>query len=332
MKILVTGGGGFLGRRIVNRLLSRGCHVRVFQRSRHPDLEAQGVEVFSGSLADKPTLNRAVDGVDAVFHVAAKAGVWGKREEFESANVTGTRNLLECMDANGVRDLVYTSTPSVVFSGDSFEGADESLPYGRNWLCDYARTKAEAEAMVLSSHDGENRRCVALRPHLIWGPGDPHLLPRVIDAAVAGRLKQVGDGRNRVDITYVENAAEAHLQAWDALRKGVSGGKAYFLSQGEPVVLWPWINSLLERIGERPLRKSISARAAYTAGAVAEVLWKLLPLRGEPPMTRFVAVELSKSHWFSIEAARSDFAYQPESYSTEQGLDAFVEWWKKNRK
>ncbi|MCC5834128.1 MAG: NAD-dependent epimerase/dehydratase family protein [Opitutales bacterium] len=332
MKALVTGGGGFLGRRIVERLLARGCEVRSYQRSGHPDLAAKGVEVVQGSLVDRSALQAAMFGVDVVFHVAAKAGVWGRRQDFESANVLGTRNVLKCMDALGIRDLVYTSTPSVVFSGEAFEGADESLPYGRNWLCDYARTKAEAEALVLARHDGDARRCVALRPHLIWGPEDPHLLPRVIEAACSGRLKQVGDGRNWVDITYVENAADAHLQAWDALRSGRCGGQAYFLSQGEPVELWPWINQLLERIGEKPLAKSISARAAYVAGVVAEALWTVLPLKGEPPMTRFVSVELSKSHWFSIEAARRDFAYRPENHPTEAGLDAFVEWWQKVRK
>lgn len=332
MKTLVTGGGGFLGRCIVERLLARGCEVCSFQRSAHADLEARGVRVVQGSLTDRPALQAAMVGADVVFHVAAKAGVWGRKQDFEAANVRGTQTVLECMKALKIRDLVYTSTPSVVFSGEAFEGADESLPYGCNWLCDYARTKAEAESMVLGAHDGSGRRCVALRPHLIWGPGDPHLLPRVIEAAGSGRLKQVGDGRNRVDITYVENAADAHLQAWDALRDGRCGGKAYFLSQGEPVMLWPWINQLLERVDEAPLKRSISARAAYIAGAIAEGLWTVLPLKGEPPMTRFVSVELSKSHWFSIEAARRDFGYHPENHPTEAGLVAFADWWKTTQK
>lgn len=328
MKVLVTGGGGFLGRYIVERLLWRGEAVCSYQRSPHPDLEARGVEVVCGSLTDKASLREAMEGCDAVIHVAAKAGVWGSKTAYEAANIQGTQNVLDLMRDLGVRDLVYTSTPSVVFTGEGFAGADESLPYGRNWLCHYARTKAEAESRVLRHHGKDGLRSVALRPHLIWGPGDPHLLPRVIESARQGRLKIVGDGTNRVDITYVANAADAHLQALDAVRSGAAGGQTYFLSQGESVELWPWINQLFERIGEQPLQSRISARGAYFAGALAEGLWTLLPLKGEPPMTRFVAVELSKSHWFSIANARRDLAYRPENHPTEAGLEAFADWWR----
>lgn len=312
-KVLVTGGGGFLGRRIVQRLLERGLDVHSLQRSPHPDLAAAGVTVHCGDIADPAAVERAVEDCAAVFHVAAKAGVWGRSRDYERANVMGTRTVLAAVRRHRVPFLVYTSTPSVVFSGESFEGADESLPYGCNWLCHYARTKAQAEAMVLDAN-GEGLATCALRPHLIWGPGDPHLAPRLLEAARRGRLKVVGDGDNLVDITHVENAADAHLQAWDALKAGKAGGQAYFLSQGDPVNLWDWVNRFLAGNGEPPLRKRISARAAYVAGAVAEGLWTILPLPGEPPMTRFVAVELSKSHWFSIDKARRDLGYRPENF------------------
>jgi nucleoside-diphosphate-sugar epimerase len=324
MRVLVTGGGGFLGRHIIDLCLARGWQVVSYQRADHPDLAARGVELRRGCLTDAAAVRAAMTGCAAVFHVAAKAGVWGPRREFAAANVTGTRNVLAAARALGVRRLVYTSTPSVVFSGDSFHGADASLPYGRNWLCHYARTKAVAEQMALAAHEPDGLRVCALRPHLIWGVGDPHLLPRVIAAARRGRLRMVGDGANLVDITHVRNAARAHLQAHDALAAGRCGGRAYFLSQGEPVRLWDWLNDLLRRLGVPPVTRRIPLRRAYAAGALAEALWTVLPLPGEPPMTRFVAIELAKSHWFSIAAARRDFGYDPEQQPTAAGVDEYV--------
>lgn len=235
----------------------------------------------------------------------------------------GTRNVIAGCRLHGVGKLVYTSTPSVVFTGDSFEGADESLPYGRNWLSDYPETKAIAERAVLEAHTPGLLATCALRPHLLWGSGDPHLLPRVIARAASGRLRQVGDGLNRVDLTHVTNAAKAHLDAWDALERGTAGGRAYFISNGEPVALWPWINDLLERLAMPPVRKRLSLSAAYRLGAALEGVWRLGRLSGEPPMTRFVAVELAKSHWFSIEAARRDLGYKPE-VSMEAGVRGYV--------
>lgn len=321
--ILVTGGGGFLGRYIVDALLERGAAVRVYQRSDHPDLAARGVAVHRGDLTDRTRLAAAMEGCEAVIHTAAKAGVWGPRAAFFEANVEGTRAVLATARAAGVGRIVHTSTPSVVFSGEAFEGADESLPYGGNWLCHYAETKALAEQEILAAHTDDLRIC-ALRPHLIWGVGDPHLLPRVLARARAGRLAQVGDGTNRVDITHVRNAAAAHILALDALQAGRAGGKAYFISQGEPVRLWPWIADVLSRAGIPPIRRRVSARTAYILGFIAETLWSLLRLSGEPPMTRFVSVELAKSHWFSIEAARRDLGYTPEKHPTEIGLNEYI--------
>jgi 2-alkyl-3-oxoalkanoate reductase len=323
MKVLVTGGAGFLGRYIVDALLARGDAVSIFQRSEAPDLAARGVAVWRGSLVEGEALERAMVGHEAVIHVAAKAGVWGPRAEFEAVNVEGSRRVILACRRLGVRHLVHTSTPSVVFNGESFRGADESLPYGRNWLCDYAETKARAEAEVLAAH-GDGLRVCALRPHLIWGVGDPHLLPRVIARARSGRLRIVGDGLNEVDITHVRNAAAAHLLALDALRADRAGGRAYFLSQGEPVRLWPWINELLAAVGVAPLERRLSLSAAYRLGAVGEWLWRTFRLRGEPPMTRFVATELAKDHWFSIAAARRDLGYRPEDFPTAPALREYA--------
>ncbi len=323
MNVLVTGGGGFLGGYIVTGLLERGWEVAVFGRSARPDLEKKGVRIFRGDLSDPEQVLEACKGFEAVFHVAAQTGVWGGWESFYRPNVDGTQNVINACREQGVRNLVYTSTPSVVFTGEALRAADETQPYGDNWLCNYAHTKSIAEHEVLEADDPDGLRTVALRPHLIWGVGDPHLVPRIIEQAKKGRLRIVGDGDNLVDITHVANAASAHLLALDALERGVGSGKAYFISQGEPVRLWDWINDLLGRLGIPQVDNKISLNKAYAAGAVLEGIWKVLHLKGEPPITRFVAVELAKDHYFNIEAARRDLGYEP-TVSTEAGLVELV--------
>ena len=322
MNILVTGGGGFVGSYVVGRFLQRGYSVRSLGRSPQPQLAAKGIEVVCGDLTDAAVVTAACEGVDAVFHVAARAGVWGSWESYYGPNVIGTRNVVNACLAQGVGRLVYTSTPSVVFNRQAISGGDESLPYGRDWLCHYAHTKAIAEEEALAAN-GEALKVVALRPHLIFGPGDPHLLPRVIESALGGRLKIVGDGASRVDVSYVGNVADAHLNAFDALQFGRGAGRAYFISQGEPVALWPWVNSILEGLGHAPLRKKVSLPVAYSVGAVCEGLWKLLRRREDPPITRFVAVELAKDHYFDISAARRDLNYVPQT-SMSQALELTV--------
>ena len=310
MKILVTGGGGFVGGYIVERLLARGYTVRSIGRSPQPELVAKGVEVVCGDLTDATAVAAACEGVDAVFHVAARAGVWGSWESFYGPNVIGTRNVLSACRKWQVKRLVYTSTPSVVFNGDSIRGGDESLPYGKNWLCHYAETKALAEQEALAANS-EKLQVVALRPHLIFGPGDPHLLPRVVESVKAGRLRIVGDGSAKVDVSYVGNVADAHLDAFDALERGKGAGQAYFISQGEPVDLWPWLNSILEGLGQPPLTQKIPLPLAYGIGALCEGAWKVLRRRTDPPITRFVAVELAKDHYFDIRKAQHALGYRP---------------------
>ena len=310
MKILVTGGGGFVGGYIVERLLARGYAVRSIGRSPQPELVAKGVEVVCGDLTDATAVSAACEGVGAVFHVAARAGVWGSWESFYGPNVIGTRNVLSACRKWQVKRLVYTSTPSVVFNGDSIRGGDESLPYGKNWLCHYAETKALAEQEALAANS-EKLQVVALRPHLIFGPGDPHLLPRVVESVKAGRLRIVGDGSAKVDVSYVGNVADAHLDAFDALERGKGAGQAYFISQGEPVDLWPWLNSILEGLGQPPLTQKIPLPLAYGIGALCEGVWKVLRRRTDPPITRFVAVELAKDHYFDIRKAQNALGYRP---------------------
>jgi nucleoside-diphosphate-sugar epimerase len=327
MKILVTGGGGFLGRHIVRMLMKQGHEVVAYQRSGQPDMEGYGVEVQQGSLLESEPLRAALRGCDAVIHTAAKAGVWGSRRDYFATNLEGTRHLLRLMEEAGIRKLVHCSTPSVVFDGGSHEGADESLPYGRNWLCHYAESKAQAEAEAIAWGRTGKGRVIALRPHLIWGIGDPHLLPKVIERSRDGRLRIIGDGRNRVDITRVENAAAAHLLALNALDDPNAVNRPYFLSQGEPVILWDWINQLLEKVRVDPIRRRVPFKVAYGLGWACEWIWRLGRREEIPPMTRFVAVELASSHWFSIDAARRRLGYRPENYSIAGGLDRYARHW-----
>ena len=308
--VLITGGGGFLGQAVVRRCLARGYHVRVLGRTPLTGELAGRIDFIRGDIAERTTVETAIKGCDFVFHVAAKAGVWGSWEEYLHVNIDGTKNVVEACKAHGIRALVHTSTPSVVFNGEAFRGADESLPYGGSWLCAYAETKAIAEEFALKAASDKLKVC-ALRPHLIWGPGDNHLLPRVLARARAGKLRIVGDGQNLVDVTHVDTAADAHLGALDALLAGRGNGKAYFISQGEPVKLWEFINRLLVGAGEQPITRRISQRSAYILGALLEGVWTLFRFKGEPPMTRFIAVELAKDHWFDISAARRDLGLKP---------------------
>lgn len=320
MTSLVTGAAGFLGRCLVEQLTARGGTVRAFCRRPCPDLDALGAEVMLADLRDAEATAAACAGIDTVFHAAGVAGIWGPWQHYYGVNTLGTRHVIEGCRRHGVRRLIYTSSPSVTFDGRDQCGVDESAPYAGRWLCHYPHTKALAEQEVLAAHDGQRLLTCALRPHLIWGPRDRHLVPRLIEPARSGQLRRVGRGRNLIDMIFVENAAEAHLQAADALRPGSAvGGRAYFISQGEPVNCWRWIDELLALAGLPPVRQAISLSAAWTAGAVLEGIHRLFRLEGEPRMTRFLAAQLGRSHYFNIDRARHDFGFAPR-VSTEEGM------------
>ncbi|TVQ92552.1 MAG: NAD-dependent epimerase/dehydratase family protein [Deltaproteobacteria bacterium] len=309
MKALVTGGGGFLGRRIVELLIEQGHDVSFLARGHYPEVEALGARGFQIDLADRSALDEAVDGVDVIFHVAAKAGVWGDRESFYKINVDGTRNLLDAAEAAKVPRFVYTSTPSVVSYDSDIENGPQDLPYAKSYKAWYPASKAEAERMVLKANS-RHLATVSLRPHLIFGPRDPHLLPRFVQAALAGRLRIIGNGENKVDFTYVDNAAWAHLDAADALTDHTApcAGKAYFISNDEPVPLWGWFNELLGELDVPPVSKRIGHGLAKGLFTAVETAHKLLPL-GEPTVTSFLADAMATSHWFDQEPAKRDFNY-----------------------
>ncbi len=320
MKALVTGAGGFLGLYLVEQLVARGDSVRGYCRGRYEELDALDVETVRGDLRDREQTAAACRGMDVVFHVAGAPGLGGSWNFYHSVNTLGTQNILEGCRKHGVPRLVYTSSPSVVFDQHEQAGVDESVPYPTRWLAHYPHSKALAEAAVLAANGDDGLLTCSLRPHLIWGPRDRNLIPRLLQRARSGRLRRVGDGTNLVDTIYVENAAEAHLQAADALAPGGPvAGAAYFLSQGAPVNCWGWINEILKLAGLPPVTKSVSLSTAWRVGSVLEVAWALLRLKSDPPMTRFLATQLAHSHYFDIRRARADFGYDPR-ISTAEGL------------
>lgn len=320
MHALVTGGGGFLGSGITNALLKQGNEVSIIGRGSYPHLPSS-VNRLQGDIRDLEFVNQALVNVDVVFHTAAIPGIWGR--DFFSINVQGTENIIKACRKNFVPKLVFTSSPSVVFGRSSLEDADETTPYPERYLCEYPRTKALAEKMVLQANDA-SLATVALRPHLIWGPGDPHLVPRLLSKAEKNKLIRVGGGQNQVDIIYIDNAVSAHMKAYEALvRNGSVAGKAYFVSDGEPVVLWDWINELLQRLDRPAVSKSISFRAAMTLGVCLETIYRVFRIKREPPMTRFLASQLATSHYFNISRAKKDFGYAP-LVTHEEGMNRLV--------
>jgi nucleoside-diphosphate-sugar epimerase len=319
MRALVTGGGGFLGGAIVRLLRERGDEVRSFSRGHYAELDQLGVGQLAGDLADPQAVAAACEGCDVVFHVAAKAGVAGRFADYHRANVLGTDNVLAACRRHGVRRLVYTSSPSVVFDGRDMEGVDESAPYPAAYHAHYPRTKAAAEKAVLAAN-GPDLATVSLRPHLIWGPGDNHLVPRILERGRAGRLRRIGPGNKRIDSIYIDNAADAHLLAADRLRPGSAiAGRAYFLSNGEPLPTWDLVNRILACGGVPPVTRSVSLGVAVAVGGVLEAVYGMLWPSAEPPMTRFLARELATAHWFNISAARRDLEFSP-AVSIDEGL------------
>ncbi len=324
MKALVTGGGGFLGLAIARALRQRGADVRSFSRHEHTALRELGVEQVRGDIGVAVAVSAAAAGCDIVFHVAAKAGVWGAYEEYHRANVTGTENVIAACRRHGVRKLVHTSSPSVIFDGCDMEGVDESVPIPSHFEAHYPRTKAAAEKLVLAANSPQ-LATVALRPHLIWGPGDNHLLPRLIARAKAGQLRRIGSRQKLVDTIYIENAADAHLLAADALAPGSPcAGKAYFISNGEPVELWEMVNRLLAAAALPPVTRTVPAGLAMFLAACFEMAHTLTRSGREPRLTRFVVREMTTAHWFDISASKRDFGYVPR-VSTEEGLRRLAE-------
>jgi len=312
MKVLVTGGGGFLGSAICRQLLARGDEVIAYQRSASEELEKLGIQIVRGSITDAELLNSALKGVDAVIHTAAKAGIWGPYDDYFRPNVTGTENVINACLNNGIHKLVFTSSPSVTHADGDIEGGDESLPYAEHYNSPYPATKALAEQMIMAANCPE-LHTVSLRPHLIWGPGDNHLLPKLLERAKSGKLKLPGPDK-LIDTIYIDNAAKIHLLALDRLQidPETVGGKTYFVSNDEPLPQSQIIEGLLKAAGLEIDIQPISPHIALAAGTLLETGWKLFGLKSEPPITRWSAEHLSTAHWYDISAAKRDLGYSVE--------------------
>jgi len=323
MNVLVTGGGGFIGSALIRELVKRNYRIASFSRGDYPGLREIGIIIKRGDLSDKHAVLDACEGIDVVFHVASMAGMWGSYRDYYRTNVTGTENIVNACIAKNIKGLIYTSSSSVVFNGNDISNGDESLPYSKSSISHYITTKASAEKIVLNANSS-SLRTIALRPHIVIGPGDNHLIPRIIERAKNGKLRQIGDGKNLVDITYIYNAAIAHICALDSIMtKPGTSGKAYFVSNGEPANLWDVINMILTGAGINPVRKSISVKGALALSAAAEAINKILQIRKEPVLTRFAVYELSKSHWFNMSSARELLNYTPE-ISNQESIDMVI--------
>ncbi len=333
MRALVTGGGGFLGRAITEALLARGDEVRTFARGAYPELDEMGAEHMRGDIAHLGALELAMQDIDVVFHVASLVAQYGDPADFDRINVDGTRNVIEACRRTGVTRLVFTSTPSVIHDGNDKLGIDESVPYPADFACDYFRTKAEAERLVLAADgsmtaEDQPLRTCALRPHGIFGPGDTSLLPLLIGKAIKGNLRIVGTGETKVDWTYVDNAVHAHLLAADALDgEAPAGGKAFFIANDEPTNPWTFFNGILRELGIPEVKRKVPLGFAKFAGSAAEGVWRTLKLKGEPPATRAQASVIGTSHYFDLSAARRDLGYEPQ-VSLDEGVKRTIPWLK----
>jgi nucleoside-diphosphate-sugar epimerase len=319
LNVLITGGGGFLGSAVCRQLLALGHRVVAFQRSPAEHLNHPALTEIRGDVTRLEDLSTAAAGCDAIVHTAGKAGVWGDANEFHRVNVDGTANVIETCRRVGIRFLVHTSSPSIVHVGGDIGGGDESLPIADHFSAPYPESKAAAERLVIAAN-GESLRSTALRPHLIWGPGDPHILPRLAAKARGGSLALPGPEK-RVDTIFVENAALAHVKALDELTNaGRCAGKSYFVTNNEPLPQGEIMRRLLAAIGIEVRIRAVPVVVAMAAGTLCEFAWRALKLKSEPPVTRFAVEQLATEHWFDTRAAERDFGYRP-TVSIAEGLE-----------
>ncbi len=328
MRVLVTGATGFLGGVLVERLRKSGHEVVAAARSAPSERIMEYASlVLRGDLADLEYTDECASKVDAVVHTAAKPGVWGDYGEYYESNVVATENLLESCREKGVRFFVYTGTPSSVFDMKDQSGVDESVPYPSRYYSPYPQTKAIAERRVLSAACDE-LRTVSLRPHLIWGPGDRHLFPRLASRMRSGRMTIVNGGRNRIDATYVDNVADAHILALERLASDGWErvcGKPYFITNDEPMTMREILSAMIKATGLSGRLIDVPGPLACLAGAAMEMIHRISGSRKEPLLTRFVVREFMCDHWFDISAAKRDLGYRP-SVSMEEGMKRLGKW------
>ena len=318
MRVLVTGASGLLGREVARLLVRQGHAVATFQR--RPS-GVDGAEDFCGSVTDDQALGRAIAGAKGIIHLAAKVSFTGRAAEFDEVNVEGTRRLLNAARAAGVRDLVFVSSPSVANSGAAIAGlgaepADPEHAHG-----DYSRTKAKAELLALAADD-PGFRVAAVRPHIVWGPGDTQLVERVLARAGRGRLPLLDAGAALIDTTYVDNAASAIVAALHRIEH--IHGRALVVSNGEPRPVGELLAGICAAGGVTAPSWTVPGGMARAVGAVVEKVWTWAGRNEEPPMTRFLAEQLSTAHWFDQRETRELLDWTP-AVSLDEGLARLAE-------
>jgi nucleoside-diphosphate-sugar epimerase len=322
MLVLVTGGTGFLGSKVAEKILAlKGdFKLRILSRRALPGCEEKGVEVAIGDLRDFSSLKKATEGVNAVIHTAAKAGIWGDPEEYKEINQEGARKLLIAAEENGARYFIHTSTASVVYQGKDLLGVDESAPYDENFPDPYPVTKVFAEKLILSKNS-DYFKTLSLRPHIIWGPGDPHFVPRILERARKGKLRLFKGGPYIFDSIYVDNAADAHVEALLKLIQGAPvDGRAYFIAQNEPLDSRDFINRVLAAANLPKATPTLSPKLGLAGARVIEFFWKLFNIKKEPPVTVFSALNLTTSHYFNLERSKKLLGFVPK-VSLDEGFE-----------
>lgn len=318
MRVLVTGGTSLVGSAVAHRLRDRGEEVVLFQRRSGPG----GFAEWLGDIADPAAVTAAVAGVDAVVHMAARVGVTGSWSDFETTNVTGTANVIEAAKAEGVGRFVYVSSPSVAHTGESLVGADAGPATPDAVRGRYARSKAQAEVLALAA-SSDSFPVLALRPHLIWGPGDTQLVGRIVSRAREGKLAIVGNGAALIDSTYIDNAADAIVAGLD--RVPGLGGQAFVVSNGQPRPVRELINRIVLAAGLEPPTVRVPYVLARIGGLAAEKVWDSTGREDDPPMTSFLAEQLATAHWFDQRATRRALQWKP-AVSLDEGFARLREW------
>lgn len=306
MTTLVTGSRSLLAAHVTQALVQRGETVSVLQRNPSQVAAELGLQEH---LCDIVEVTPAMlEGVDTVIHLAARVGVVGSREQFFTTNVVGTRALLAAAQAAGVRRFVFVSSPSVAHTGSALAGEGAGPADPRHAKGEYSKSKALAEKEVLAA-DTPEMLTIAVRPHLVWGPGDTQLVGRIVERAREGQLALVAGGRPLIDTTYLDNAVDAVIAAVDRIEAGHR--QAFIVSNGEPRTVAEMIERICAAAGEKPPTRSVPRSAAWLAGAVAEGVWKVRGSQDDPPMTRFLAGQLGTAHWFDLRQTQEVLQWTP---------------------
>jgi len=322
VKVLVTGGSSLVGREVASRLRNRGDEVTLLQRGVGP----AGFDHHPADITDAGAVTAAMTGMDAVVHAAARVGIVGRWSEFEAVNVDGTANVIAAAQAERIGRVVYVSSPSVAHAGRSLVGVGAEPADPDSARGHYARSKAMAEQLALDA----NAPCfavVAVRPHLIWGPGDKQLVGRIVERARAGRMATIGSGLALIDTTYVTNAADAIIAALD--RAPEAGGRAFVVSNGEPRTVTEMVERIVVAAGMEPPRLRVPYPVAWAGGLAVEKAWARARREDDPPMTKFLAEQLATAHWFDQRETRTMLDWRP-AVSIDEGFERLRDWYAQN--